>query len=107
MTESKPEALFALQIRCEGLQTPEREFRFAATRRFRFDFAWPLQSLAVEIDGGIWSRGRHTRGAGVERDMDKLNLAAVLGWRVLRFSPRHVTSGEAIRLLSQLLKEVS
>ncbi len=79
-----------------------REHRFCP-RMFRFDFAWPERMLAVEIDGGIWIRGRHGRGGGAESDMDKLNLAQVLGWKVLRFSPKHIVSGEAIRLLRQVL----
>lgn len=95
--------MFALQIHAEGLPTPVREHVFADMRKFRLDFAWPDRALGVEIDGGIWTQGRHTRGYGVEKDMEKLNLAAVLGWRVLRFSSRAVQSGEAIRLLRQVL----
>lgn len=70
---------------------------------WRFDFCWPVQKVAVEIEGGVWIRGRARRHGG-ENDMDKGNLAQVLGWKVLRFSPRHVASGAAIRLLAQVLK---
>src|SRR5215472_13591861 len=69
----------------------QREFKFHPSRRWKFDFAIPSKSLAIEIEGGIWSRGRHSRGAGYQSDLDKYNEAAVLGWTVLRFSVADVT----------------
>ena len=73
-------------VRYYGLPRPEREVRFAPPRRFRFDFAFPEQRVAVELDGGTWTRGRHVTGAGFEKDCEKMNLATALGWRVLRFT---------------------
>jgi hypothetical protein len=69
-----------------GIPMPECEFRFCE-RRFRFDFCWPDKKLAVECDGGTWSKkGRHTTGSGYERDCVKLNLAVLHGYKVLRFT---------------------
>jgi len=67
-----------------GLQSPVAEYQFAPPRRWRFDYAWPDCRVAVEFDGGQWVThgGRHNR----DSDRDKLNHAAALGWRVLRFS---------------------
>jgi very-short-patch-repair endonuclease len=61
-----------------------REYQFHPTRRWAFDFAWPKHRLAVEIDGGQWAPhgGRHAR----DGDREKLNAAAMLGWRVMRYS---------------------
>ena len=70
-----------------GLPKPVAEFRFAPPRRWRFDWAWPPALVSLEIEGGIWRGGRHTRGAGYEKDMEKYNAAAVLGFRVLRYTP--------------------
>ena len=56
------------------------------------------------MDGGIYSRGRHVRGAGFERDAEKRNAAVMAGWRVLHFTPRHVRSGMAVRAIEALLK---
>lgn len=64
------------------------EFKFHPDRRWRADFAIPSAKLLVEVDGGIWSGGRHTRGGGFIGDMEKLNAAACLGYRVLRFQPQ-------------------
>jgi len=65
---------------------PEREYRFAPPRRWRFDFAWPDAMVAVECEGGTWSRGRHVRGGGFERDCAKYNAAALAGWTVVRLT---------------------
>ena len=83
------------------------EYQFFPPRKFRFDYACctPCSTgdygwkLAVEIDGGIWTVGRHTRGLGFQRDMEKLNLAAIEGWSVLRFTPKQVLSGQAEQTL--------
>ncbi len=66
------------------------EHRFHPVRKWRFDLAIPSALVAVEIDGGVWSGGRHSGGAGQIKDMEKLNAAAILGWRVLRFTPQQL-----------------
>ena len=94
---SEGEETFMRDCKIERL-APEREFRFAPEREYRFDFAWPSQKIAVEIDGGTeFGKSRHSFGAGYERDARKFNLAARRGWRVLRFTTAMVKSGEAIR----------
>ena len=83
---------------------PVREHRFHPTRKWRFDFAFPDHKLAVEIEGGIWANGRHTRGSGFKADMEKYNEAALLGWKVLRFDGDAVRTGTAINTVLQALK---
>ena len=73
-----------------GLPAPEREYRFGPERRWRFDFAWPSLRIAVEIEGGVWIRGRHVRPVGYLGDLEKYNRAVVLGWRVLRYAPHQL-----------------
>ena len=68
----------------------EAEFRFATERRWRADYAWPLHGLLVEVDGGAFVGGRHIRGAGFRADLEKLNAAALLGYRVLRYLPEQL-----------------
>lgn len=97
------EERFALGTRAHGLPAPEREHRFDSDRQWRFDFAWPALRLAVEIEGGVWSGGRHTRGSGFVADCDKYNAATLAGWRVLRFTERHVKNGSALRILREAL----
>lgn len=104
MSESDLEKTMAFQIRVVKLPKPAREYRFHPERKWRFDFAWPEHKVALEIDGGTWGGGRHTRGAGFEEDCHKLNAAAVLGWRVLRATGGMVHDGTAINTLEALLK---
>jgi len=77
-----------------GLPAPEREYRFDPKRRWRFDFAWPSLRIAVEIEGGVWIRGRHVRPVGYLGDLEKYNRAVVLGWRVLRYAPHQLSQLE-------------
>lgn len=102
---SEGEELFALHCRVEFhlVNQPEREFPFAKPRRWRFDFAWPAKRVAVEIEGGTWIQGRHNRGSSIEKDLEKYNTAALLGWKVLRFTTAMVKSGRAINLVQEAL----
>lgn len=105
---SKLEAKFMRSISRFNLRQPERQYRFHPIRRWRFDFAWPDKKLAVEIDGGVWVGGRHVRGGGFIKDCDKLNEAAALGWRVLRFTSHHLTDAaiiETINLVARCLND--
>lgn len=90
-------------LRAAGVPAPLREYSFAKPRRFRFDFAWLKQKVAVEVDGGGWVGGRHGRGRGMETDARKYSLAAALGWRILRVTPSMIESREAVRLLEAAL----
>ena len=77
---------YLLRALAPDLPEPETEYRFHPSRRWRFDVAWPVEQVAVELDGGAYSGGRHTRGSGFVKDCEKLNAATVRGWRVLRFT---------------------
>lgn len=90
------EEIFANQVKASGLTGQEREYRFDAVRMWRFDFAWPARRLAVEVEGGTWTGGRHTRGSGYQADLEKYNAAAAQGWTVLRFTTDQVKTGVAI-----------
>ena len=59
----------------------QREHEFHPERRCRFDFAWPSQKVALEVEG--W--GRHQTFVGYKADCEKYNAALQMGWRVLRF----------------------
>lgn len=104
MSISGHEQLLKFQCRALKLPEPEREVRFHATRRWRFDLAWPSLHLAAEVEGGIWKGGRHTRGKGYEGDCEKYNSAALAGWRVLRFTTGMVKDGRAINVLERALR---
>lgn len=96
MGHSKPEETLAWQMRVGNLPMPTREYQFHPKRRWKFDFAWPDRMFAVEVEGGLYTNGRHTRGAGYEKDIEKYNEALLLGWRVLRVSPAQIRKGQAL-----------
>lgn len=92
---NKPAVLYPLVALCmvHGLPEPIPEYRFEPNRRWRLDYAFPLHKLAVEIEGGIWTQGRHTRGPGALADMEKYNALTLAGWRLLRYTPAQLSSG--------------
>ena len=65
---------------------PREQFYFDMGRMWRFDFAWPAYRVAVELHGGEWSGGRHSRGGGVDSDSEKSNAAQLKGWMVLTYT---------------------
>jgi hypothetical protein len=83
-----PEKVFRALLQQEGILQPEAEYVFAAPRRWRFDYCWTAYKVALEVEGGVWVRGRHNRGAGYLNDLEKYSEAAILGWCVLRLTPR-------------------
>lgn len=101
---SRLEEELALQLRVFRLPA-EREFRFHPSRKWRFDFAFPARKLAIEVEGGTWVSGRHTRGEGFELDCEKYAEAAALGWRVIRVTGRHIRDGRALGWVERALGE--
>lgn len=96
----------AWQIRIAGLPTPIRQFIFHPIRQWKSDFVWPKYNLICEVEGGVYIKGRHTRGVGFENDCEKYNNATILGYRVLRVTARHIQSGEALQWISEILDNV-
>jgi very-short-patch-repair endonuclease len=88
-----------------------REFHFYPDRKWRFDYmledGFGVDKIAIEIEGGAFTQGRHTRGVGFIKDMEKYNHAALFGWRVLRFTPQQVLDGTAIAFIKRVLETSS
>ena len=121
---SKLEDLLLTQIKAMGIPHPEQEYRFAAhhvgmgrgirerllragLKDCRFDFCWPDLMLAVEVEGGIFVNGRHTRGKGFENDMEKYHHAQRLGFTVYRCGSRLIKSGESVQLIKAMIDALS
>ena len=102
-----PEEQLANLLQADSFPAPRREYRFHQSRKFRFDFCWPGYSLAVEVEGGVYTKGRHTRGAGLTRDAEKYNEAALLGWRVIRVTPEHIRKGQAVAWIKRAMEGVA
>jgi very-short-patch-repair endonuclease len=96
---SKLEDLVEKQLKEAQFPTWEREYRFHPVRKWRFDFAWPDKLIALEVDGGVFSGGRHVRGEGFVKDCEKQNVAMGLGWRILKAVTKHIKSGHVLTWL--------
>lgn len=107
-------------LRAMKLPEPSREYRFAAhhvglgpgikdrlkragLQDWRFDAAYPDLLLAIEVEGGGWTGGRHTRGAGFAGDLRKYDAAMRLGWTVYRCAGELIKSGQAVKTIHQLI----
>lgn len=107
MTRNLPrEANLCLEKHLKELRLKfQPEFKFHLDRKWRFDYALGVEHglIGIEIEGAVWTRGRHTRGAGFINDMEKYNHAAMMGWRVLRFSTQQCLDGSAKEFLKSWL----
>lgn len=100
------ESVLATKIQNARFQKPYfRQYPFLSGRKFRADFAFPEQMLLIEVDGGLYIQGGHSRGAARESDLERDALAMLAGWRTLRVSPRHVKDGRAIAWIAELLEK--
>lgn len=97
------EWLLWANLHSAGIPPDAEQFYFAKPRRYRADFAYTDAKILVEAEGGNFSRGRHVRPLGYQEDCSKYNLAALLGYRVLRFTRAMIESGEAVKTISQAL----
>lgn len=109
-----------------GLPVPELEFKFHPTRKWRFDFAWPdarsysncfieeqdgpvaeyltCKPLAMEVQGGIFVAGRHSRGAALLKEWEKLNAAAEMGYRIIYCQPADLCTQATVDLIKRCLQ---
>jgi hypothetical protein len=86
-----------------GLPEPVREFRFAPPRRWRWDYCWPEEMVAVEIQGGVWRSMHHTRGRGYIDDCRKMAEGVLRGWRVLWIPTDWLRDRTALDIISKVL----
>jgi len=83
-----------------------QEYRFHPKRLWRFDFAWPEWKIYLEIEGGVYTKGRHLRPKGFLSDMEKYNAATILGWRMLRATPKDLRTGKAAALVRRAMSQL-
>lgn len=79
------------------------EHRFHPEREWRFDFYLPACKVAIEVEGGVWTQGRHTRGKGYIGDMEKYNEAQAMGIKVLRFTPEQLLKPKTLKTIKSAI----
>lgn len=102
---SEGEAILSQHLRTLKIEF-EQEFKFHPTRKWRADFHLKGKKILVEVEGGIWSNGRHTRGKGYLGDLEKYNAATMMGYQVIRFSTEQVKSGSAIEQIEKMVGDL-
>jgi very-short-patch-repair endonuclease len=104
MKQSELEMQFQAQLESADITGFVTEYMFHPTRKWRFDFSFLDIKLAIEIEGGSWSSGRHNTGKGFNEDCIKYAEAQIHGWTVLRVTKDMITKPEQLALhYTQLL----
>ena len=103
--QSEGEAKLARDLKALKINF-EQEYQFHPKRKWKADFHLVGKMILVEVEGGIWSGGRHTRGKGYIGDMEKYNAAVMMGYQVIRFSTEQVKSGKAIKQIEKMVGDL-
>ena len=98
--------IFLQQIKVAKLPMPELEVKFHASRKWRLDFAWEKEMIAIEYHGifGAHKAG-HQAVKSLQRDYEKANEAVLLGWLYLTITAETVDSGQALTWLEKALTQ--
>lgn len=96
-------ALLDALMAAEQLPPAEPEYRALPPRRWRIDRAWPDQLVACEVEGAVWTQGRHTRGSGFIGDIEKYNELAIAGWLLVRVTYAMIGDGSAVTVIRRAL----
>ncbi len=99
------EAALALQLRADRIPF-EAQALFWPGRMWRLDFLIgrsTTKPLAIEVQGGTWIGGAHSRGAGQERDCEKAAHAAIAGITLIPVTGGQIKSGKAIEWIRRAI----
>lgn len=101
ITKPKPPTTDTFTLLCKSELGVEcvKEYKFHPVRKWRFDYAIPSALVALEVEGGVWTGGRHINPKGFLGDMEKYNTATLMGWSVYRTTPDDLYTGKTLNLL--------
>lgn len=94
----------SIELQAAGYSGWVREHKFHSSRRWKFDFAFPALKVAIEVEGGVFTRGRHVRPSGFIADCEKYSVAAINGWMVIRLVPRKDWLIEGMEMIESAVK---
>ena len=96
---SRLERMMVQQLTLTKMPDWIREYRFDTERKWRFDFAFPVIKVAIEVEGSV-----HRIKGRFKGDIPKYAEAMLQGWKVLRVGNDEIKSGQAIAWLERLIK---
>lgn len=104
-TAAKPPLRDVFTVICETDLKVDcvKEFKFHPVRKWRFDYAVPEHKIALEVEGGVWTGGRHTSPKGFLGDIEKYNTATLMGWRVFRTTPDDLYKKKTLDLMKSAI----
>jgi len=82
----------------------EAEFKFCESRRWKSDFCHVASKTLIELEGGLYINGGHSRGAAYEKNLEKYNEAQFLGYHLFRLGPNMITVKNLERIRDFLSK---
>jgi hypothetical protein len=85
----------------------ERYAKSKRSKRYRLDFAHSLSRTGIEIQGGVYNRGRHVTGSGYERDCRKYNLAYTSGWTIFLLTSTMAKDSAWLALIAAHVRSAS
>ena len=95
--------VFTVICKTDLKEVCEKEFKFHPVRKWRFDYAFPEHKIALEVECGVWTGGRHTSSVGFLNDMEKYNTATLMGWRVFRTTPDDLYRKKTLDLIKNAI----
>ena len=106
-TELTKQAFLQL-LKNNNIPAPQTEVLFAQPRKFRADYFWRCNGIALmlELQGGVEGSARsgHNSISGMKRDREKLNIASSLHIFTLQVSYKELIAPETIAQIKQILK---
>jgi len=86
----------------QGCELPE--LTFAPPRRWRFDWAYRQERIAIEYQGGNYTgRGGHNTVKGLRNDYEKFTEAALRDWLLILIDSGSVRDGRAMQWVARAL----
>lgn len=82
----------------------EQEFKFHPVRKWRADFLITGYSILIEVEGGVFVNGGHSRGKAYTNNCEKYNTAATMGYYVIRSTTDQVKSGECVKFVEDMME---
>lgn len=92
---------------CQTMRLPEPvpEFQFCEGRKWRIDFYFEANGrrVALEVEGGVYTGGRHTRISGFKSDIEKYNELSMAGIFLVRCTPEDLMKLKTLNAVKKTL----
>lgn len=102
MKRNNATLLLEMWLKSENIKF-KKEYKFDKSRKWRFDFAIIEKKIAIEIEGGIFTKGRHVSPKGFLNDIEKYNSATAKGWRLFRLPAHDLFNAKYFRYFEEVL----